>query len=155
MDKPTIRQAVLADLDDLASLFDGYRQFYGQASDVEGAHGFLRERLHHGQSVLFIARDGSAPAARAVGFTQLYPSFSSVSMAHTFVLNDLFVAPGHRRHGLGARLLHAAADHAQALGAVRLTLSTAHDNLAAQSVYRAQGWQRDERFQVYHLALSR
>lgn len=155
MDKLTIRQAVLADLDALASLFDGYRQFYGQASDVDGAQAFLRERFHHGQSVLFIAHDLATPGHPAVGFTQLYPSFSSVSMARTFVLNDLFVAASHRRHGLGTMLLNAAADHAQALGAVRLTLSTAHDNLTAQSVYRAMGWQRDERFQVYHLPLSR
>lgn len=151
MDKPTIRQAVLADLDALASLFDAYRQFYGKPGDLEGARAFLRERLHHGQSVLFIAEH----EAGAVGFTQLYPSFSSVSMARTYVLNDLFVAPGHRRHGVGAMLLNAAADHALAVGAVRLTLSTAHNNTTAQSVYQAMGWQQDAQFRVYHLAVSR
>lgn len=155
MDKLTIRQAVMADLDDLAALFDGYRQFYGQASDVARARAFLRERFHHGQSVLFVAHDLSENKPRPVGFTQFYPSFSSVSMARIFVLNDLFVVSSHRQHGLGTKLLNAAAQHAQELGAVRLTLSTAHDNTAAQSVYRAMGWKKDELFQTYHLSLPR
>ena len=73
----TIHQAVLADLDALASLFDDYRQFYGQPSDLAAARAFLQARFEHGESTIFCAKtDG-----QAVGFTQLYPSFSSVSMA--------------------------------------------------------------------------
>jgi len=144
-----VRQAVLADLDDLVPLFDGYRQFYGKASDLAGAREFLAARFNHNESVLFIAREGGA----AVGFTQLYPSFSSASMARTFILNDLFVSEAARSKGIGTRLLQAAADYAKALGAVRLTLSTAVTNTTAQSVYEAAGWKRDEQFFVYHLAL--
>lgn len=95
MNTLTVRQAVLADLEALAPLFDGYRQFYGQPSDISAAHAFLRARFEHGESFVFIALDGDTP----VGFTQLYPSFSSVSLARIFVLNDLFVHECARRKG--------------------------------------------------------
>lgn len=68
-----VRQAVLSDLAALAVLFDGYRQFYGRPSDVDAAKEFLAARFNHGESVLFIAFEDGVP----VGFTQLYPSFSS------------------------------------------------------------------------------
>ena len=148
MSTPTIRQATLADLDALTPLFDAYRQFYGQACDLAATRAFLLARFEHGQSIVFIAHDG----AQAIGFTQLYPSFSSVSLARTFILNDLFVDAAHRQRGVGSALMAAAKAHAQTLGAIRLTLSTARDNTVAQSTYAANGWQRDERFFVYHLA---
>lgn len=147
----TTRQAVLADIDTLAPLFDAYRQFYGRTSDLSGAHAFLRERFDHGESVVFLAFDAGG---QAVGFTQLYPSFSSTAMARIFVLNDLFVQASARQQGVGTRLLAAAADHARSIGAVRLTLSTATTNATAQAVYEAAGWQRDAQFCVYNLALQ-
>lgn len=141
-----VRQAVLADLEALVPLFDGYRQFYEKASDPEAARAFLRERFNHGESVVFLALDGAVP----VGFTQLYPSFSSALLARTFILNDLFVVPGHRRTGVGARLLHAATEFARSLGAVRVTLTTDIKNTSAQATYEAEGWKRDQEYYVYH-----
>jgi GNAT superfamily N-acetyltransferase len=91
---------------------------------------------------------------QAVGFTQLYPSFSSVSMARVFVLNDLFVAPTARRLGVGEALLAAAADHARQLGAVRLSLNTDVQNLPAQALYESMGWARDQKYFAYHLSLN-
>ena len=146
----TVRQAVLADIDALVPLFDGYRQFYGRASDEAAAREFLRARFEHGESVLFVAHEGQTP----VGFTQLYPSFSSVSLARVFVLNDLFVVAQARQRGVAARLIGAATGYARATGAVRLTLSTATTNLAAQSLYQSLGWQRDEQFLVYQFAIA-
>jgi ribosomal protein S18 acetylase RimI-like enzyme len=149
MNPITIRQAVLADLDAVAILFDGNRQFYGQASDEAAAKTFLKARFEHGQSVVLLAES----QGQTVGFTQLYPSFSSVSMARVFVLNDLFVAPTARRLGVGEALLNAAANHARQLGAVRLSLTTNVQNLPAQSLYASMGWERDQKFYAYHLAL--
>lgn len=144
----TVRRAAAGDLEALAPLFDRYRQFYRQPADLAGARAFLGERLERAESVVFIAEQGSD----AVGFTQLYPSFSSVSMAPIYVLNDLFVAQAARRQGIGARLLAAAVEHAREVGAVRLTLSTAVDNVTAQALYESAGWQRDQKFYVYNLA---
>jgi GNAT superfamily N-acetyltransferase len=148
MNDPTTRQAVLADLDLLVPLFDAYRQFYGRAPDLAGAETYLRARFDHGESVVFLAFAAEVP----VGFTQLYPSFSSVSMARVFILNDLFVVAGHRRSGVGSALLAAAVNHARRLGAVRVSLNTDVQNTTAQSVYEATGWKRDREYYAYHFA---
>ncbi len=144
-----VRQAVLADLEVLTSLLDDYRRFYGRASDKEAARAFLQARFEHGQSVVFLAHDDATP----VGFTQLYPSFSSASLARVFILNDLFVVPTHRRVGVGTLLLGAAAGYARAMGAVRLSLNTDVGNTTAQALYEAKGWKRDQEYFAYHLAL--
>jgi GNAT superfamily N-acetyltransferase len=144
-----IRQATTADLDLIVPLFEAYRSFYRQPAAPEGAARFLRERLVLNQSAIFLAfHDGIA-----VGFVQLYPSFSSSLMARTFVLNDLFVAPAGRRRGTGAALLEAAASYGRSVGAVRLDLATELTNTAAQALYEKSGWRRDTVFCVYRLGL--
>ncbi|WP_207765931.1 GNAT family N-acetyltransferase [Solimonas fluminis] len=145
-----IRQATIEDLERIVPLFDGYRQFYGQASDPEAAGAFLLERFRQQQSVIFIAEDAQG---QGLGFTQLYPSFSSVRLGRSYILNDLFVVPRARRHGVGALLLQAAARFGRSAGAVRLSLSTALDNRAAQALYESQGWQADTVFRHYSLPL--
>lgn len=146
-----IRPATLADLDTLATLFDAYRVFYSQPSDLEGARTFLSERIGRGESAIFLAED---EAGRALGFTQLYPSFTSTRMKRIFILNDLYVAPEGRCKGIGRKLLAAAADHARSVGAARLTLSTAVTNHTAQSLYEANGWAQDRDFYSYNLPLG-
>lgn len=145
----TIRRASAADLDALVPLFDAYRVFYAQPSDPVRARDFLAARFSNGESVVLVAERG----ASAVGFTQLYPIFSSVRTARTWLLNDLFVAATARRQGVGAALLKAAAEHAHALGAASLSLSTALDNAPAQALYESLGWQRDRQFCEYALTL--
>ena len=144
-----IRRATGDDIDPLARLFDAYREFYRAPANLEGARRFLLERLEKSQSIILLAFHEDA----AVGFTQLYPSFSSVSLARIFILNDLFVAPEARRTGAGSALLQAAAEYAKSEGAVRLELSTERGNSMAQAVYERLGWKRDEDFYVYRLAL--
>ena len=146
----TIRQATTDDLDLVVPLFDDYRQFYGRVSDLALARSFLAERLLHQQSVILLAFDVQQ---RAVGFTQLFPSFSSASAARIFILNDLFVVPEMRRRGFGSALLQEAAEFARAASAVRLQLSTAATNETAQAVYEREGWRRDQTFHVYHFPL--
>jgi GNAT superfamily N-acetyltransferase len=143
------RQAVLADIDALAQLFDAYRQFYGKTSDTDAAKAFLLERFNHGESILFLAFENDKP----IGFTQLYPSFSSVSMARVYVLNDLYVDSQARGKGVGKKLLTAATEYAKSFGAVRVTLSTDVANKTAQSVYESAGWKRDSEYFVYHFSM--
>jgi len=145
----TARLAVLSDIEALAPLFDDYRRFYGRTGDLPAATAFLQARFNHGESVLFIAHEGNQP----VGFTQLYPSFSSVSLARIYVLNDLFVYEHARRKGVASKLMTAAVDYARSQGAVRVSLSTATTNEAAQRLYQSAGWTRDEQFLVYHFAM--
>jgi GNAT superfamily N-acetyltransferase len=143
-----VKRAALEDLEAVAPLFDAYRQFYGQRSDLAAARAFLAERLGRDESVVFIAL---AAEGDALGFTQLYPSFSSVSLKRLWVLNDLFVGPGARREGVGRRLLDRARDWAIETGAKGLILATAVTNGAAQSLYESCGWRRDDEYQHYYL----
>nr|WP_212980849.1 GNAT family N-acetyltransferase [Paenibacillus azoreducens] len=147
----TIYQATVNDLEELSVLFNEYRIFYEQASDLEGAKNFLFERLAHRESVIFAARDQEAN--RAVGFTQLYPSFSSVSMQRLLILNDLFVLPESRKQGAAQQLLDAARKYASAIQAKGLELSTASDNANAQRLYERLGYKKDTEFLHYFLSL--
>ena len=145
-----ITRAGPADLDALSVLFDGYRQFYGQPSDLPRARDWLRSRLRVGESVVLVAKRGG----KTVGFAQLYPMFSSVRTARTWILNDLFVDSTARRKGVARALLDAAAAFARENGAAGISLETTRDNDAARALYRAAGWNEDAT-QWYSLPLSR
>lgn len=145
-----VRQATRNDLDSLVPLFDAYRQFYRFRSDPERARQFLLERFEQQESIVFLAFAGE----EAVGFVQLYPSFSSGAMARILVLNDLFVVPGVRRRGVASGLMHAASQYGRGIGAARLTLSTEVTNRSAQALYESLGWKRDLSFCVYQLLLT-
>lgn len=147
----TTTRATLDDLDTLAPLFDAYRRFYDQPADLALAREFIVQRLQRNESVAFIARDDNH---RALGFTQLFPMFSSVRAARTWILNDLYVDPDARRHGVGEALLDAAAQFARSERAIRLELETMPDNITAQSLYRAQGWQQYDGTLRFHLPLA-
>jgi GNAT superfamily N-acetyltransferase len=151
MSDVAVRQATVFDLDVLAPLFDSYRRFYRKPGDLALARQFLLERFEHNESVIFLALlpDGCSP----VGFTQLFPSFSSASAARILILNDLFVLPEARRKKVGSALLRAAAQFGQAVGVVRMTLSTEMTNAKAQALYESEGWARQDEFYVYNLEL--
>jgi len=141
-----VRQAVFADLKEVAELFNQYREFQGKISDLAAARSFLAARFNHGESVIFIAHDESDP----VGIAQLYPSYSSASLARIFILNDLFVREAGRRKGAASKLLAAVEGYAWAHGAVRVTLNVARENGSGQALYETQGWSRDTQFFMYH-----
>ena len=137
----------------VAPLFDAYRQFYRRAPDLEGATDFLTERLGNNESILFLALIEEGERQTPVGFTQLYPLFSSTRMKPIWLLNDLFVAPEARRTGVGRALLEHARLFAEESGAASLMLRTAVDNAIAQALYESLGWVREARFYTYNLEL--
>jgi ribosomal protein S18 acetylase RimI-like enzyme len=148
----TTRIATLDDLDAIAPLFADYRMFYAQPHDINAARAFIHARLSQHESTVILAyRDDEAAP---VGFTQLYPMFSSVRAARTYILNDLYVAAAARRQGVGEALLHAATEYGHSRGAIRLELETMPDNLTAQSLYRAQGWAFYQGTFRFHLPLA-
>lgn len=144
-----VTQATPSDLPDVAALFDAYRQFYRYPPDRELATRFIAERMEHGESVIFLARDESG---QALGFVQLYPSFSSTLAGRVWILYDLFVDPGVRQRGVGRTLMERAARLGRETGAVEINLATATDNHAAQALYESLGYRRDEDFYVYALS---
>ncbi|PIE42408.1 MAG: GNAT family N-acetyltransferase [Gammaproteobacteria bacterium] len=142
-----ITQAGIDDVDVIATLFDDYRQFYQQASDPDGAKAFLSARIAKKESVIFLATNN---AGEAIGFTQLYPSFSSVSLQRRWIVNDLFVSEFARQMGVANQLMQTAEAFAKATGAGSLSLSTAVDNHKAQALYEKRQWQKNTTFYHYH-----
>ena len=146
----TVREAKLSDLETIAELFDAYRIFYRQSTDLSAARTFLQERFRRRDSVIFIGYRDGEPA----GFTQLYASLSSVSMAPIWILNDLFVNAAARGHGVGRHLMDRAREFARASGAIRIELTTERDNTTAQALYRAAGYARDDVFYKFILTVD-
>jgi GNAT superfamily N-acetyltransferase len=144
------RRATLSDLPSLVPLFDAYRQFYRQPPDLRRAESFLRERLTRGDSVIFLVEEAGA----GLGFTQLYPMFSSVRTTPAWVLNDLYVVPAARGTGVAGALMQRARRHAEETGACYLELTTGRDNLVAQRLYERLGWRRDEDYYHYELPVA-
>ena len=146
----TIRLAEARDLDQLAELFDQYRQFYECPPDLGAAKNWIAENLERGRSTLFAADNGS----QLLGFTQLYPALCSVDLVDYFVLYDLYVIEAARRQGIARALMNTASEWAKAQGADRLDLETARDNAPGQALYRDLGYQLDEIFLKFSLDLS-
>ncbi len=141
-------QARAEHLEKVSKLFDQYRVFYNSSSDYEAAKQFIEARFKHQDSAIFVACSGQT----VIGFAQLYPSFSSVSMRRIWILNDLFVEEAYRGQGAGNALLKAAQAFAQETDAIRIALSTQVANTPAQSLYEASGYLKDCEF--YHYSLS-
>ena len=146
----TFRLAESSDLDQLADLFDQYRQFYECPPDLSAAKNWIAENFERGRSTIFAADDG----CQLIGFTQLYPALCSVDLVDYFVLYDLFVAPSARRQGFARALMNAASEWAKAQGAARLDLETARDNHPGQALYRELGYELDEVFLKFSLDLG-
>lgn len=144
------RLATLADLTNIAPLFNAYRQFYEQAGDLALATSFIQNRLANAESVIILALDDMK---NAVGFCQLYPSFCSVEASPIYTLYDLFVLPEARRMGAARALLQATHAHAAQTGRVRMDLTTARTNTSAQALYESEGWVQDAVFLTYNKAV--
>lgn len=104
-----------------------------------------------GNALDFTLRPAISANGRIVGFTQLYPGFSSVSMKRVWILNDLFVDEGYRGQGVAKSLMSAAENFARETECARIVLVTQISNVAAQSLYESRGYAKDEEF--YHYAL--
>ncbi|HEX9807825.1 MAG TPA: GNAT family N-acetyltransferase [Alteraurantiacibacter sp.] len=153
-----IRGAQAGDLELLVPLFDAYRQFYGQQSDIPGAREFLSQRLERRDSLILIAVEEAEAgelefAKDPAGFAQMFTSFSSTAMASVVVLNDLFVAPEWRGNGIGKTLVEGAENVARRAGAAGLTLATQVRNKPAQNLYEKMGWVAETEFRTYKRAL--
>ncbi len=144
-----VRQADLSDVPALAPLFDAYRQFYEQPTDLALAERFLTERLERGEAMVLIAETGEGTNRQAVGFCQCYPSFCSILAQPIFVLYDLFVAPSARGLGAARALMLRAENEARQQGKARLDLTTAHTNRPAQTLYESLGWELDTVYRAY------
>ena len=135
-----IKRITLAEADLVIELFDKYRVFYKQQSDMVLAETFINERLDKNESIIFVALENENDKLVPAGFTQLYPKYSSISAKKNWILNDLYVAPHYRGKGIGEQLIKIAMRFAKNENAVYVQLETAVDNYTAQSLYERIGF---------------
>lgn len=137
-------------LTQLATLFDQYRIFYGEETNIQEATHFLKSRFKNKDSVILIAHLNS----QVVGFIQLYPSFSSVGMKKIWILNDLFVDKDFRRQNVARNLMEEAKKYATETKALRIELATQVSNVSAQNLYESLGYTKNEFFYHYSLPIK-
>lgn len=146
-----VQRAGFSQLDEVTPLFEDYLRFYGKSVASVDARRFIADRLENQDSVILVAMFEQ----RLQAFAQLFPSFASLSLAPSWILNDLYVAQAARGHGIGKALMQAARDLAVGSGAAEIFLQTARENSSARCLYEQLGYQRDDDFLVYTLPLPR
>ncbi len=147
-----IVQATLEHLDLLTPMFIKYREFYGELPLPDSSRKFLENRLKRKESVIYMALADEED--RLLGYCQLYPSFSSLSLKRVWILNDIYVAEDARRQLVADRLLQTAKKMAKDTNAIRLRVATSQNNLAAQKTYESIGFREDTVFKNYTLELG-
>ncbi len=134
------------------NLFDKYRQFYNQKSDLELAKYFIQERLNNNESVIFVSLSNFTP----IGFTQLFPLLSSVHAIRNWLLNDLYVEEEYRMKGIGEALIRHSLNFAKEDNAIYVELHTAIDNYTAQRLYEQIGFEKQQtesKYLIYRINL--
>ncbi|AIL59856.1 GNAT family N-acetyltransferase [Pseudomonas alkylphenolica] len=148
-----IIKATLEHLDLLAPLFVKYREFYGQLPYPDSSRSFLEKRLERGESIIYLAL-ADDDDNKLMGFCQLYPSFSSLSLKRVWILNDIYVAEDSRRMLVADHLMREAKKMAKATNAVRLRVSTSNNNEVAMKTYESMGFREDNEFKSYILPIN-
>lgn len=142
--------------DEVVILFDNYRVFYKKSSDMGLARKFLTARLQANESIIFAVFNEQDGSPKGIGFTQLYPTYSSARAAKNWILNDLYVDEMYRGKGIGKLLIEHVLGFAKADGSIYVQLETATDNYSAQRLYDKIGFQRqnpDTEFLMYRKTL--
>lgn len=140
-----------AQLDVVSALFNDYRIFYEQASDVPACRAFILQNLQQNRSKIFLLLNDQGDA---VGFSQLYPSVCSITLRPYYYLSDLYTIQSARKQGYARHLMNYITDHFTNAGSQRLTLDTATSNKIAQSLYESLGYEREEVYITYHQVLK-
>ncbi len=138
----------------VVDLFMAYLDFYRVSADRDRVSSFLSDRHERDESVLFLASADEGEHQAVVGFAHVYPTFESLSLAPSWTLNDLFVAPPWRGRGVGRALIDTVSDAARRAGATYVTLETAHDNVTARRLYEDVGFTVDDEYVHYALPLT-
>ncbi|MDH0749099.1 GNAT family N-acetyltransferase [Pseudomonas sp. GD03842] len=148
-----IIKATLEHLDLLTPLFVKYREFYGELPFPDSSRDFLEKRLKREESVIYLAFPDDDDS-RLLGFCQLYPSYSSLSLKRVWILNDIYVTEDARRQLVADHLMQTAKKMARETQAVRMRVSTSANNEVAQKVYESIGFREDTQFKNYTLPIN-
>lgn len=140
-----IKKATLDHLPQLVTTFDAYRVWYRKESNLQEATSFLSERIKKEESVIFVALENND----VLGFTQLYPLFSSTRMKRLWLLNDLFIHKQYRGKGISKQLIDAAKDLCKKTNGCGVMLETEISNTIGNKLYPATGFELNTEHNFY------
>lgn len=141
-----VREVTLHDIEQLVTLFNGYRSFYKKPLATTVAKGFLQERINNADSKIFVAENSEK---QLMGFVQLYPLFSSTRMKRYWLLNDLFVAKEFRGQKISVALIEKAKELVVTTNACGMYLETGKDNIIGNSLYTKTGFRKYDEVNFY------
>ena len=145
MQSSVIRRLTEDDISLLVPLFDAYRQFYRQTSDLETAAIYIYQRISRNEATIF----GCFINSDLVGFTLLYPMFSSVRMKPFYLLNDLYVLPDYRNDHIGSSLLRYCQQKAKEEDQAGIMLETEKTNHVGNHLYPSIGFEYNDDSNFY------
>lgn len=141
-----IEIATLEHLNEFAELFDSYRVFYEQPSDLERGKSFLKERITNKETVTFLIKKDN----KYVGFAQLYSLYHYKTLKRQWLLSDLFVDPAYRGSGLAINLIDQCKQYCIETDACGLLLETQKTNKIGNSLYPKCGFELDSEHNYYN-----
>jgi GNAT superfamily N-acetyltransferase len=144
-----IRQATIQDLPKIVPIFDSYREYFKQQRNPSEVEGFLFEKFQHFESVIFIAEQHD----EVIGFAQLYPTFSSLTLQRVWILNDFFISEAYRNFGVGKQLFAKVKEFTMLTNSKGIELSVEHINKTAWQFWEREGFKKDEDFRYYFYKL--
>lgn len=135
---PVLDKATEEDVPALSALLDDLFIQEAEFSPDPAAQrkGLLAIIRNPAAGVILVARDGP----RIVAMVNLLFTISTALGERVAILEDMVVARGARRSGVGSALLSHAIEFATSLGLRRITLLTDRDNHAAQRFYARHGF---------------
>jgi ribosomal protein S18 acetylase RimI-like enzyme len=144
-----VRQATIKDLPKIVPIFDSYREYFKQQKNPLKVESFLFEKFVHLESVIFIAEQES----EVIGFAQLYPIFSSLSLERVCLLNDFYISEEYRNNGIGKQLFAKVKEFTLLTKSKGIELSVEHTNRKAWQFWEKQGFRIDDEFRFYFYKL--
>jgi GNAT superfamily N-acetyltransferase len=148
-----IRPLVTSDLPTFLDLVDALADSLRLARPDAGARDRLaRDVVADPPSfrVLLAERGG-----RAVGYAAYLEAYSTFLARPTLYLEDLFVVPDERRHGVGRALMRALAREMERRGAVRMEWHVPAGNAATAEFYSRCGAAAQDEWRVFRLVAGR
>lgn len=144
-----LRFAGVSDVPAIAELIRGLAHFEKLESEVVMTEELLAKNLFGPRpyAETLLAEDGGA----VVGFALFFHNFSTFLAQPGIYLEDLFVIPERRGHGIGRALLERLAQVAVERGCGRLEWAVLDWNRAAIGFYERLGAQPNSEWTVYRL----
>ncbi|MFT2112729.1 GNAT family N-acetyltransferase [Marinomonas sp. 2405UD68-3] len=146
-----IIKEIIEDTKKIGNFLDMYRQFYGEISDIKSSISFIGNRIISNESVIFVAQKKE----KIIGFIQLFPSFSSVTLQKMFIVNDLYVSDKCRGQGVGRALLKESAHYGISKNIKQLFIEGAVSNVKARGLYEDFGFILNSDYMYYHYPINK